>query len=267
MPTLNPQSPIPNLQSPISSPQSPMKAMILAAGEGMRLRPLTLETPKILLPIEGTPLIQYTLAWLKSHGISEVAINLHHLGEKIKDFLGDGSKFGVRICYSPEEKLLGTAGGVKKMEKFFDGTFAVVYGDVLTDFNLSAMANYHKEKKALGTLALFQAPNPWQAGIVEIDKQGRLLRFREKPPRGSESGNLSSGGVYILEKDILSYILGEGFCDFGYDVFPKLVELALPLYGYILEPQDYLIDIGTPEKYHKAQEIWQRVLSPKSVSQ
>lgn len=230
------------------------KAMVLAAGEGTRLRPLTQWIPKVLLPIRGIPLIQYTLAWLKGYGISEVVINLHHAGDKIRAFLGDGSRFGVRIHYSSEKELLGTAGGVKKMEEFFDSTFLVVYGDILADFNLSAMTDFHGQKKALVTLALFKASNPWEVGIVEVNRQGKLLSFKEKPPRGSESSNLSSGGIYVLEEEILDYIPSHGCCDFGYDIFPKLLALHLPVYGYVLRPEDYLIDIGTTDKYRKANE-------------
>ena len=125
-----------------------MKAMILAAGEGTRLKPLTLETPKVLLPIRGKPYISLALSWLKCHGFTEVAINLYHLGDRIRQFLGSGLAFGVNVVYSPEETPLGTAGGVKRMEQFFDGTFAVVYGDVFTNLNLGAMLNYHRAKAA-----------------------------------------------------------------------------------------------------------------------
>jgi NDP-sugar pyrophosphorylase family protein len=228
-----------------------MKAMILAAGEGTRLSPLTLQTPKVLLPLNGVPLIQYTLAWLRRYGVTEVAINLHHLGEKIKDFLGDGSRFGVKIVYSPEKALLGTAGGVKRLAHFLDDTFAVVYGDVVPDFDLSAMIEFHREKRAVATLALVEVPNPWEVGIVEIDKDGQLVNFMEKPPRGTELGNLGSGGVYVLEEEVLSYIPSEGFCDFAYEIFPKIITLGLPVYGYRLKPDDYLGDIGTLEKYHQ----------------
>jgi NDP-sugar pyrophosphorylase family protein len=228
------------------------KVMILSAGEGTRLRPLTLETPKVLLPIEGRPLIEYTLTWLKSHGISEVAINLYHLGDKIKDLLGDGSRFGMRVVYSEEETLLGTAGGVKKMEHFFDGTFVVFYGDNLTDFNLSTMVKFHREKKALATLATFEMSNPWEVGIVEMNDEGRVLSLVEKPQ--SPISNLANGGVYVLEKEILRYIPRQGFSDFASDIFPKLIELGLPIYGYRLKPEDYFIDIGTMSKYQKVNE-------------
>jgi len=228
------------------------KAMILAAGEGTRLRPLTLETPKVLLPIGWEPLICHTLAWLKRHGISEVAINLYHLGERIRDFLGDGCRFGVKISYSQEETILGTAGGVKRMEEFFDGAFVVVYGDVLTDLDLCAMIAFHQDKKALATLALFEAPNPSEIGIVQLNKEDKVLSFVEKPPRDAGPGSLANSGIYVLEKQVLDYIPAQVFCDFAYDIFPRLIEAHLPIYGYTLDSQNYLIDIGTPEKYRKA---------------
>lgn len=233
------------------------KAMILTAGEGTRLRPLTLQTPKILLPIGGIPLIQYTLTWLKSHGISEVAINLHHLGNKIKGFLGDGSRFEVKISYSPEERLLGTAGGVKRMEHFFDGTFVVVYGDNLTDFDLSAMLEFHEEKKAMATLAVFEIPKAWDVGIVEMNNEGKILSLVEKPQSlvpNPQYATFANGGIYVLEEEILRYIPSQGFSDFASDIFPKLIKLDLPVYGYLLKPENYLIDIGTIDKYQKANE-------------
>jgi len=232
----------------------PQKAMILAAGEGTRLGSLTLETPKVLLPVGGKPLLEYTLLWLKSYGISQVAINLYHLGEKVRDFLGDGSRFGINISYSLEETPLNTAGGVKRMEHFFNGTFVVICGDILTDFNLRDMIRFHQEKKAMVTLAILEVPNPWEVGVVEMNESGRILGLVEKPPRGSEVGNLGSGGIYVLEQDVLSYIPDNECSDFAYDIFPQLIKLGVPIYGYLLNPEDYLLDIGTMDKYHKASE-------------
>jgi len=229
-----------------------MKAMILAAGEGTRLRPLTLTEPKVLLPVSGVPLIEYTLRWLKHYGITEVAINLHRLAARVQSSLGDGTRFGMKIVYSREKTLLGTAGGVKKMESFFESPFTVVYGDVLTDLDLSVMLAFHRHRQAVATLAVREMPNPWEVGVVEMDNESRITGFIEKPPRGSEKSNLSSGGIYILEKRVLDYVPEEGFCDFAYDVFPRLIELGLPMYGYHLKNGDYLLDIGTAEKYKQA---------------
>jgi NDP-sugar pyrophosphorylase family protein len=232
-----------------------MKAMILAAGEGTRLRPLTLETPKVLLPVGGIPLIEHTLTWLKSHGILGVAINLYYQDEKIRDLLGDGSRFGMKIHYSSEETLLGTAGGAKKMESFFDNTFAIVYGDNLADFDLSDMIKFHRKRKAIATLVIFEAPNPREVGVVKMNHEGRILSFIEKPKSltpSPQSPVLGSGGIYVLEKEVLCYIPDQGFSDFAYDVFPKLIKLGLPVYGFKLKPEYHLIDIGTLEKYQKA---------------
>jgi NDP-sugar pyrophosphorylase family protein len=245
--------------------------MLLAAGEGTRLRPLTLEIPKVLLPVGGVPLICYTLVWLKRHGISKVVINLHHLGEKIREFLGGGSRFSLEIVYTPEEILLGTTGGVKRMAQLLaaqsqsplSNPFVVVYGDVLTDLDLSAMISFHRAKKALATLALFQAPDPREVGVVKLDKEDRLVSFMEKPQSPTPnirppisnpqpSSTLANGGIYILQREFLDYIPGQRFVDFACDIFPKLIELGLPIYGYRLQPGDYLIDIGSPEKYRKA---------------
>lgn len=228
------------------------QAMILAAGKGTRLRPLTLETPKVLLPISDKPLIEYTLNWLAKYGISKVAINLHYLGEKIKEFLGDGSPFGVDIHYSFEETLLGTAGGVKKMEHFFNDRFVVVYGDIIPSFNLHDMFCFHREKRAIATLALWEVPQPKEVGVVEINERGKVLTFREKPIRFTQNKNLVNGGVYLLEKEFLDYIPDKGFFDFAYDIFPKTLRLNIPIYGYVLRRTHDITDVGTFDKYQRA---------------
>jgi len=229
------------------------KAMILAAGEGTRLRPLTLNTPKTMLLIAGTPLIIRIIHWLKLFGITEIGINLHYLGDKIISCLGNGARVGVKIEYSREEKILGTAGGVKRMQSFFqEGTFVVVYGDVLTDFNLAKMIDYHYVTGAIVTVALVTVSNTNEVGIVELNKQGRIVSFVEKPPLGVEKSKLANGGIYIVEPKIFDYIPREGLSDFAFDIFPHMLNDSLPFYGYKLEPEDYLIDIGSIDKYQKA---------------
>lgn len=227
------------------------RAMVLAAGEGTRLRPLTLETPKVLVPVGGVPLICYTLAWLRSHGVREVVINLYHLGDRIKKYLDDGSHFGMKVHYSSEERLLGTAGGVKKAGRFFPGAFVVVYGDVLTDFDLSDMMGFHRAKGGIATLALTKVVNPRETGIVQLDKDDRVVSFVEKPSGGAVIGDMSNGGVYILEKEVLQFIPRGRYCDFAYDVFPRLIEFGCPVYGYRLKSGDYLIDIGSMDRYER----------------
>ncbi|MHB1415123.1 MAG: nucleotidyltransferase family protein [Chloroflexota bacterium] len=229
------------------------KAMILAAGEGTRLRPLTADTPKPLLPLAGVPLILYSLALLRQHGICEVAVNLHHNAQKIVDCLGDGSRLGMKIHYSYEEALLGTAGGLRKVAHLFDDTFVVLYGDVLTDCDLSALIRFHRKQGGPATLALSEVTNPWEVGIVQLDQDGRVLDFVEKPPRGSAAGNLANGGIYVMERVVLDYVPKSGPCDFGYDVFPHLLREGLPIYGYLLPAKTYLVDIGTLDKYRRAE--------------
>jgi len=229
-----------------------MKAMILAAGEGTRLGALTHDVPKVLLPVGDTPLLVLILAWLRSHGVSEVALNLHHLGKKITDFLGDGSDFGLKVAYSHEDVLLGTAGGVKKMQYLFNDTFVVAYGDVLADFDLSCMIRLHQHRGALATVAVKEMASYWEVGVVRMDEDGRIQSFVEKPPRGSAPGNLGNAGVYVLENEVLDYTPSWGFSDFAYDVFPKIISDGTPIYGHVLREEDYLIDIGTPENYRRA---------------
>jgi histidinol-phosphate phosphatase family protein len=228
--------------------------MILAAGEGRRLWPFTLGTPKVLVPLGEVILIEHTLSWLKDHGVSEVIMNLYHAGEKIRSFLGDGSRFGMKLCYSVEEKLLGTAGGVRQAGHFFNDTFAVVYGDTLTDFDLTAMAHYHESKRSLVTLAIVEVTNPEDMGVVEINEEGRILSFVEKPRYHQKVRKLASCGIYIFQREILNHIPDRDHSDFAYDVFPQLLKLNIPFYGYRLKPEDYFIDIGTPARYQRARE-------------
>jgi mannose-1-phosphate guanylyltransferase/phosphomannomutase len=202
--------------------------------------------------VGNTPIIVHQLRWLKSYGIRKVAINLFHKGDEMKAALGDGPKFGMDISYSHEETLLGTAGGVKRMESFFDATFYVIYGDTISDVNLSSMAEFHRHKQALMTILLFETADTRETGVVVIDKDGRLISFTEKPPEGEEHSKLSNGGIYILEPEIFKHI-PEGIpSDFGYDILPRLIEENVPVFGYLPGPDRYLIDIGTLEKYHQA---------------
>jgi NDP-sugar pyrophosphorylase family protein len=229
------------------------KAMILAAGEGTRLRPSTLGTPKVLLPVGGAPLIWHTLTWLRMHGVSQAAINLHHLGDKIRGLLGDGYGLGVEISYSGEEELLGTAGGVKRMADGWREPFFVIYGDVLTDLDLGAMVQFHARVGAMATIAVQLVEDATGKGVARVDREGRICSFVEKPTSSPRSRCLINTGVYVLEPEILEYIQ-PGCSDFGIDMFPALVERALPIYAWRLRPWEYLIDIGTREAYERANE-------------
>lgn len=163
-----------------------MKALILAAGFGTRLRPFTHHTPKALAPVQGIPLIVYTLAFLKKNGIKEVVINLHHLGHKIKKLLGNGKKLGLKIIYSPEVKILGTGGGIKKASRFLNGNFLVINSDVIADFNLKSFITQHMNRKPMATLALFKHPEAKKYGLLYY-KNKKLLSILKKTKPASHA--------------------------------------------------------------------------------
>jgi len=269
-----------------------MKALVLAAGEGTRLRPLTLDKPKPMLPIAGKPLLEHTIEWLKHHGITQIAINLHHKPEAITSHFGDGHRWGVEITYSYENPILGTAGAIKKLEDYFDGTFVVFYGDVLTDMNLSALIEFHRKTRRaedgnpssvfrlpssvfrppssafrspssvfllpLATIALYRVPNPTECGIVELAPDGRITRLVEKPPPEEVFSDLASAGVMVMEPGVTDFIPPDTFYDIGYHLLPDLIARGIPVYGVPIAAHEYLIDIGTPEKYERAQYEWGR---------
>jgi len=226
--------------------------MILCAGEGTRLGELTKKTPKVLLPVNGKPAIEHILNWLKKHGVFDVVINLHHLGGQIMDCLDDGSEFGIDILYTFEDKLLGTAGGLKNTRGLLGNTFVVVNGDTLTNLNLLAMLDFHRRKGALATIALAYGMDNRERGIVAIDGFKVVRGYREKPP--FNVAGLYNAGIYVFGKEILNYI-PDGVCDFGRDVFPQIIKVGLPVFGFELGPKDFLVDIGTPEGYEKAGRI------------
>jgi len=251
-----------------------MKALILAAGEGTRLRPLTLHKPKPMLPVAGRPLLAHIIEWLRSHAITRLAINLHYKPETIRDYFGDGSRFGVDITYSYEDRILGTAGAARRLEWFLsDGTFVVVYGDVLTNLDLTALVRFHRERLAADgvcralTMALYRVPDPTQAGVVELDNPqgGRVLRFLEKPRPEQVFSDLANAGILVVEPVILEAIPPDTFYDFGHDLFPVLLDAQALLYGWPIPKDTYLIDIGSPEKYQRVQHEWPEVMRQSGV--
>lgn len=229
-----------------------MKAFILAAGLGTRLRSLGLEVPKVMAPIGGKPLLEHHLELFKRQGIREFIVNLHHLPKEISNYFGDGAKFGVRIIYSHESELLGTAGAVKKMEtELRDGAFIVFYGDNLVRMDFAPLVGFHQAHRAVATMALFASPEPWTGGVVETDSNGRVVRFVEKPDPKQVSTNLISAGIFVVEPLVLDVIPAGRFYDFGRDVFPKLLAEGQPVYA--MQPEAYIQDVGTPERLAKAQ--------------
>jgi NDP-sugar pyrophosphorylase family protein len=222
-----------------------MKAMVLAAGEGTRLRPLTLTHPKPMVPVAGTPLLRRTVALLQDASIREIAVNLFHRPEAIE------KEFGESLHCSYEETLLGTAGGVKKLEAFFDTTFLVLYGDNYYRFDPAPLIAFHKKKRALATLATFTTENPTACGLIETDAAGCVTRFVEKPPADEVFTDQASAGVYVLEPAVLSLIPEGVPADFGRDTIPALLQ-AFPGRTFAAPLDGYLRDTGTPENYRQA---------------
>jgi NDP-sugar pyrophosphorylase family protein len=228
-----------------------VRALVLAAGEGTRLRPLTLDRPKPMLPIGGRPILEHLVALLRRHGVTEIAINLHYKPRMIVEHFGDGAGYGVSITYSFEERLLGSAGAAKRLEWFLSEPFLVLYGDVLSDLDLGGLVERHRARGAQATLALYEVEDPTRCGIVELAGDGRIIRFVEKPAPEAVVGNLANAGIYVLEPEVLGLVPpGQAF-DFGRDVFPLLLERGGSVYGH--RTPGYVLDVGSPERYAQAE--------------
>jgi NDP-sugar pyrophosphorylase family protein len=221
--------------------------MLLAAGEGQRLRPLTNTVPKCMLPIRDKPILEQNIAWLRRYGVTELIINLHYLPHVIQDYFGDGSRWGVQITYSLEPTMLGTAGGVKRVADFFGETFLVWYGDNLSTCDLSRLIDFHRAKAGLGTIALYLREDVTRSGIIGLDDQERITRFVEKPKIDQVFSHWVNAGIYILKRDVLEFIPDKGESDFGRDVFPAMLAANLSLYGYRMSASEGLWWIDTPE--------------------
>ncbi len=227
-----------------------MKAVIMAGGSGSRLRPLTIERPKPMVPIANKPVLGHILDLLKRHQITEVVITVQYLADLIQDYFGDGSSQGMQIHYSVEEVPLGTAGSVKNAQKFLDETFLVISGDALTNFNLTTLFDYHHSHGSLVTLALYNLPNPMDYGVITLDNNGRIVRFQEKPSRGQVMSDYINTGIYVLEPEVLDFVEPNTVYDFANDLFPMLHERGHPLYGYVAK--GYWCDIGNIPEYMRA---------------
>lgn len=226
--------------------QLPDQAVILAAGASTRLRPLTADLPKCMVAVGGRPLIAHTIDHLRSYGVLHVVINLHHAGERIVDYLGDGEGFGVHVSYSRERTLLGTAGGARRAAESFDGPFFVWYGDNLSTIRLDDLWAFHARSEAEVTVALHQREDTSQSGVAEFDLTGRIQKFVEKPKSGEASGNWVSAGILVLEQTVWPGRPEGGFVDFGAHVFPDLIGRDGRLYGYRMSKEEELWWVDTP---------------------
>jgi mannose-1-phosphate guanylyltransferase/phosphomannomutase len=229
-----------------------MRAVLMAGGSGTRLRPLTCDLPKPMVPVLNRPIAEHIINLLKRHHITEVIATLHYLPDVMRDYFQDGSDFGVEMTYSVEEdQPLGTAGCVKNIAELLDDTFLVISGDSITDFDLQEAIAFHKQKKSKATLVLTRVPNPIEFGVVITDKDHKIRRFLEKPSTSEIFSDTVNTGTYILEPEVLDYLPENEECDFSQDLFPLLLKKGEPMYGYIAE--GYWCDVGHLEAYREAQ--------------
>jgi NDP-sugar pyrophosphorylase family protein len=230
-----------------------MKVLVLAAGEGVRLGRLTEEIPKVMLRVDGIPVLEHTIRRLEKQGFREVTINLHHLPEVIRGHFGDGQSFGVRITYSYEPEPLGTAGAARKLlPQLGSDPFLVVYGDNLTDCDFGELVRFHEERSGEATIGVHRREDVTSSGAVLFDEKGRRIeKIIEKPSEAEASrlGNWVSAGVLVIGKRIAD-LIPSGFSDFGRDIFPVAIERGIPVYAYKIEN---VIWIDTPEAYAAAQ--------------
>lgn len=229
-----------------------MKAVVMAGGEGTRLRPMTSSMPKPLLPVANRPIMEHVLRLLKRHGLSETVVTVQFLASLVKNYFGDGEELGMELTYANEEKPLGTAGSVKNAEEALkDDAFLVISGDALTDFDLTDLIRFHKEKGALVTVCLTRVPNPLEFGITIVDEEGKVERFLEKPTWGQVFSDTVNTGIYVMEPEVFNYVDPDVPVDWSGDVFPQLMKEGRPIFGYVAE--GYWEDVGTHESYVKAQ--------------
>lgn len=228
-----------------------MKAFLLAAGKGTRLRPLTDTLPKCLVPVDGKPLLGIWFDLLRHHGVSEVLLNTHHLPEQVEAYVRHHTPAGLRVHLFHEPELLGSAGTVAANRDFVRGEklFWVLYADNLTDLNLSKLQEFHHQRQSPFTMGLFKTPEPQACGIALLDETGRVVEFIEKPKH--PKSDWANSGVYLAGPDMLELLPPAGFCDFGFDVLPRLVGR---MYGYKIH--EYYCDLGTPERLERGRRDW-----------
>jgi mannose-1-phosphate guanylyltransferase/phosphomannomutase len=227
-----------------------MKAVVMAGGEGSRLRPLTSSLPKPLVPVAGRPIMEHILLHLRRHQLRDVVATVQYMGASIRNYFGDGSEQGVALTYSVEDSPLGTAGSVMLARQQLNETFVVISGDSLTDIDLGAAARFHRERKALATIVLKPVPNPLEYGVVVVDEGGAVQRFIEKPSWGEVISDLANTGIYILDPGVFDFFRPGEVTDWSGDVFPKLLKEGEHVFGWIAD--GYWEDVGSHTAYMKA---------------
>jgi mannose-1-phosphate guanylyltransferase / phosphomannomutase len=227
-----------------------MKAVVMAGGEGTRLRPLTSNQPKPMVPIVGKPCMEHILELLREHGLTDVIVTVAFLPQAIRSYFGEGETLGLTVGYSVEESPLGTAGSVRLAARQLDETFLVISGDALCDLDLTKLIEFHKERGAAVTIGLKSVDNPLEFGIVVTDEEGRIERFLEKPSWGQVFSDTINTGIYVLEPEVLKHVPTDRPYDFSKELFPYLLEMGRPLYGYVMD--GYWQDIGNLDQYRQA---------------
>jgi mannose-1-phosphate guanylyltransferase / phosphomannomutase len=227
-----------------------MKAVVMAGGEGTRLRPLTSNQPKPMVPIVGKPCMEHILELLREHGLTDVIVTVAFLPQAIRSYFGEGDTLGMSIGYSVEESPLGTAGSVKLAARQLDDTVLVISGDALCDVNLTELVAFHKARGAAVTIGLKSVENPLEFGIVVTDEEGRIERFLEKPSWGQVFSDTINTGIYVLEPEVLNHVPTDRPYDFSKELFPYLLEMGRPLYGYVMD--GYWQDVGDLDQYRAA---------------
>src|SRR5579862_665845 len=228
-----------------------MKAVVMAGGEGSRLRPLTSSRPKPLAPVANKPVMHHIVDLLRRHGITDIVSTLHYLADEIENYFGDGSSCGVSMSYVVEDTPLGTAGAVKLAQSLLGGNrFVIISGDALTDIDLTQLLRYHQERGAAATIALQRVANPLEFGVVVTDELGRITRFLEKPSWGEVFSDTINTGIYVLEPEIFDYMEAGKNYDFSKDLFPFMLRDGKPLYGHVTP--GYWSDIGNLQQYLQA---------------
>jgi mannose-1-phosphate guanylyltransferase len=238
-----------------------MQALILVGGEATRLRPLTCNMPKAMVPVLNIPFLEHVIRYLDKHAIRDIVLAQGHLPEAMGDHFQDGSQFDIKLTYAFETRPLNTAGAVKNAQPFLQGRFFVLNGDIFTDLNLMDMLNFHQTQRAKVTIALTPVEDPTAYGLVETDPGGRITRFLEKPTPDQITTNMINAGTYILEPEVLDAIPPDTNYSFERQLFPGLLARGEPVYAY--SSSSYWIDIGTPEKYLKLhRDLLDRKTSP-----
>ncbi len=233
-----------------------MKAIILCGGRGERMRPLTDTTPKPMLPIAGKPLLVHQINLLKKAGITDIVMAAFYLVDVIRDYFGDGSKFGVKIDYSIEDAPRGSGGAIKEAQKYLgDDNFVVLSGDVVNRMDLSKFITFHKDNNSTVTLAVHPSSHPEDSDLVEIDEGGKVTKLWLKPHPEDVPTDLGNAGVFVMEPKVFEYIAEDGLIGFEKEILPKLMDDVLPIYGY--NTDEYIKDMGTLERYEEIQSKYQ----------